>query len=141
MAWCIATTEGQILLEGGGLLPGNLADQGSYCSEAGGILGSITVCERVEKIMPPVSKYAITVACDGESALYQCLSQDPDKVSSFAKHADLISRIQDRKKKLNCQVTPVHVKGHQNEVQGLRSLSMMEILNVKMDDLANRVLK
>ena len=137
LAWCIATKKGKLILEGGGLIPGKKDDQGSYRSEAGGLLGPITVAQILEKIQPPPQHYEMTIACDGESALYQSIQLDPEKVSSAIKHADLISRIQDRKKPLKGRFIPIHVKGHQDEKSS--SLTILEQLNVKMDDLAKRI--
>ena len=43
MAWCLATKSGTIVLKGGGLIPGGRKAQGSYRSEAAGLLGLITI--------------------------------------------------------------------------------------------------
>ena len=137
-AWCLSTIRGHIVVEGGGLIPGTKDNQSAYRSEAGGILGSITFCQIVENLQPPEEQYNLTIACDGEGALYQCLQLDPEKVSSKIAHADMISRIQDRKKSLHCIIKPVHVMGHQEKTK--KNLSMIETLNVKMDDLAERIM-
>ena len=41
MAWCLATSSGTVLMEGGGLIPGEPSTQCSYHSEAGGLLFTI----------------------------------------------------------------------------------------------------
>ena len=138
-AWCFATSSGSILLEGGGMIPGTTGHQGAYRSEAGGLLGIATVLSTLDSIFPPPSEYKITIACDGESALYQCLQMPKEKISSSLKHYDIISRVQDKLSQSSCKPVPIHVRGHQDD-KSKSPLSILEKLNVRMDALAKRIM-
>ena len=77
------------------------------------------------------------VACDGESALYRCLIGGRGRLSSSIKHCDIIAKCHDRIDKLICSIVPTHVRGHQ-DWKG-KQLTILEKINVKMDDLAKRI--
>ena len=138
MAWCLATTDGTILMEGGGLIPGEFFTHCSYRSEAGGILGIITVVGILEKLLVATpAPYPLIIACDGESALYRSLVGGREKLNSSAKHCDLLSRIHDRKDVLRASITPTHVYGHRDDYS--ENLTILEKLNIRMDRLAKRI--
>ncbi len=137
--WCLATKQGAVLLEGGGLIPGLKGQQSAYRSECGGILGSVTVCLILVSLLAPPDKYTFQIACDGEGALYQCISMPRDKISSSMAHADIISRVKDRLLGLSCNVIASHVSGHQDD-KSKKTLSVLERLNVRMDSLAEKIM-
>ena len=138
MAWCLATTSGTILIEGGGLIPGESDTQCSYRSEAGGLLGIVTIISILENLLVErPESYTLPVACDGESALYRSLIGGREKLNSSAKHCDLISRIHDRKDTLMADILPIHVYGHRDDFAD--NLTVLEKLNVRMDKIAKRI--
>ena len=138
MGWCLATKQGRIVLKGGGLIPGDKSIQGSYRSEAGGLLALVTVIQALEKhhggVIPV---YSMTLACDGESALYRSLTGGRDKLNTSVKHSDLLSRTHDRKDVLRSDITPRHVYGHRDDLS--TNLTVLEKLNVRMDTLAKAI--
>ena len=138
MGWCFATKSGQIVLKGGGLIPGGKAAQGSYRSEAGGLLALVTIIQCLERRYgKPIKPYSMTLACDGESALYRSLTGGRDKLNTSVKHADILSRTHDRKDTLQLLITPVHVYGHRDDLS--THLTVLEKLNVRMDKLAKAI--
>ena len=138
MAWCLATKDGFIVLKGGGLIPGHKSAQGSYRSEAGGLLALVTIIQQLEKAsVHPISPYSMKLACDGESALYRSLTAGRERLNTSVKHADLLSRTHDRKDELTVDIDPVHVYGHRDDVA--MNLTTLESLNVSMDKLAKAI--
>ena len=111
-AWCLATASGSILMAGGGMIPGHKGHQSAYRSKAGGILGPVTICCVLESLFKPSNNHPLVIACDGEGALFRSVSMPREKVSSSLKHADLISRVQDRLCKTKYIPQPIHVHGH-----------------------------
>ena len=62
-----------------------------------------------------------------------------EKVSSSLKHADLISRVQDRLCKTKCIPQPIHVHGHMDD-KSRKPLTLLEKLNIRMDTLAKQIM-
>ena len=138
MAWCLATTSGKVLIEGGGLIPGEALTHCSYRSETGGLLAIVTVVRILEGLLVTrPAPYPLPIACDGESALYRSLIGGREKLNCSAKHCDMISRIHDRKDTLSAKILPVHVYGHRDEYS--ENLTVFEKLNIRMDGLAKRI--
>ena len=138
MGWCLACrSTGDIVLRGGGLIPGTKDLQCSYRSEAGGLLASTTVLQILENVLEITTPYNQIVACDGESALYRCLIAGREKLSTSVKHCDIISRCHDRMALLVGTIIPEHVRGHQ-ESKGV-NLTILEKINIKMDHLAKKI--
>ena len=138
MGWCLATKLGKIVLKGGGLIPGGKAAQGSYRSEAGGLLALVTIIQCLEqRFGANIAPYSMVLACDGEGALYRSLTGGRDKLNTSVKHADILSRTHDRKDAMKSHLTPVHVYGHRDDLS--KNLTVLERLNVKMDNLAKAI--
>ena len=126
-------------MEGGGLIPGEPSTHCSYCSEAGGLLGIVTILGILLEslLVSQPTAYPIPIVCDGESALYCSLVGGRERLNSSAKHCDLLSRIHDRKDKLCANILPVHVYGHRDDFAD--DLTVLEKLNVRMDQIAKRI--
>ena len=138
MGWCLATLSGQIVLKGGGLIPGGKKYQGSYRSEAGGLLALVTIIQKLEqRYGKEIQPYSMTIACDGESALYRSLTGGREKLNTSVKHSDILSRTHDRKDSLRTEIVPVHVYGHRDDLTS--NLTILERLNVQMDKLAKAI--
>ena len=140
-AWVIQSTVTGDRMVGGGIVPGLLLDHNSYRSELGGLLGIVIFLRAVEMITrPPITPLAaaLTIACDGKSALYKSLLTAKCHFSSKNKACDIISAIIDHHQKLHISLCPEHVEGHRDR-QG-NQLTLLEQLNVEMDDLAKRIL-
>jgi len=138
MGWCLATLSGKIVLQGGGLIPGGRDSQGSYRSEAGGLLALVTIIQALEEKYPgTIEPYTMKLACDGESALYRSLTGGREKLNTSIKHSDILSRTHDRKDAIRSLLLPVHVYGHRDDIS--QNLSVLELLNVRMDKLAKAI--
>ena len=79
----------------------------------------------------------MSLACDGESALYRSLTGGREKLNTSVKHSDILSRTHDRKDSLQTIINPVHVYGHRDDVA--MNLTVLELLNVAMDKLAKAI--
>ena len=135
-AWIFRSPTSEI--KGGGVIPGPEGASTSYRGELGGLLGLVVILLAMERLFPPKESYSITIACDGESALYRALCTDREYFSTAYPCTDVIARIIAIKEKLRARLVPVHVTGHQDE-RGC-TLTKLEALNVRMDGLAKEIL-
>lgn len=124
--------------KGGGVVPSPSGVSSAYRGELGGLLGILIVIWSLEQLIPPHRPYRIQVACDGKSALFQALLTPRDQFNSRQKSFDIISKIIDIRDQLAAEITPIHVKGHQDKVT--TQLTTLEALNVRMDNLAKEIL-
>ena len=125
--------------KGGGVIPSPPGTSSAYRGELGGLLGLLLVVWSLETLIPPRDAYNITVACDGKSALFQALLTSREQFNSRQKSFDLISSIISIRESLCADITPIHVHGHQDTVH--KTLSRLEILNIRMDNLAKEILQ
>ena len=125
--------------KGGGVVPGPIGFSNAYRGELGGLLGQLLVIQALEQCYPPNRQYSIKVACDGKSALFKSLLSSRDNFTSRNKSFDLIAQIITLQESIQGKLIPVHVYGHQDEER--HALSDIEVLNVRMDTLANEILQ
>ena len=97
--------------------PGTPDKQSAYRSELMGILLSVVVCRGLCEFyrVPTDSTTAVTIACDGESALRQGIMEAEAPLRTSAQHYDLILAIRLHLKHISVSVTPHHVLGHQQD--------------------------
>ena len=135
--WILSTPE-ELEMEGSGLIPGTVLDHSAYRGELGGVLAQILVLSKIEARHPGPKTYNITIACDGESALYKSLTTHRSKLSSTDKAFDILTRVADIRGTLRARLNPVHVDGHVDDTG--RALTFIEKLNCRMDGLAKRTM-
>ena len=123
---------------GGGVVPGPEGQSSAYRGELGGLLGQLVIIWSIEQRAPPPAPYTIPIACDGKSALFKSLLISRESFSSQHKCFDLISQIIVLREGIRGKLKPTHVYGHQDDTG--RSLTSLEILNVRMDALAKEIL-
>ena len=136
-AWTISFDTAE-RARGGGVVPGPLGDNNAYRAELGGLLGQLLVLESIERLVPPQESYSIRVACDGKSALFRSMITSREEFNSRQKCFDLISAIISIRGRLRGTIHPIHVYGHQDDVN--TSLTQLEVLNVEMDSLAKAIM-
>lgn len=132
-------TAGEFEIRGGGCIPTPDKNSTAYRAELGGLLGLILVLLMLETLFPPEETYAITIGCDGKSALHKALTGDKEYFNASTPSFDLIARIHSLRARLKATITPEHVRGHQDR-RG-KVLTYMETLNVRMDTLAKEILQ
>jgi len=133
-AWTIKaeTSENQIVCTG--YTPGVERDQSAYRSELFGLWGILYTVKKFTTDMG-ITNGAMTIACDGLSALKQ--AQNPQHTDPSAAHYDLIGAIRWLRDAIPVQITFEHVKGHQDNGQSL-ALSRTAWMNIKMDTQAKQ---
>ncbi len=82
-----------------------------------------------------ITNGAMTIACDGLSALKQ--AQNPQHANPSTAHYDLIGAIRRLQDELPVQITFEYVKGHQDNGQSL-ALSWTAWMNIEMDAWAKQ---
>ena len=123
-----------VVLDKGGVIPGSKNDQSAYRSELGGQLGIAAVISSIT--LPSDVPTNSIMACDGLSALDQITASKTDfKVKG--KHFDIISITCDLLTNTNLKVIPIHVYGHQDNLN--RSLTFLEQFNCQMDTMAKHI--
>jgi len=132
-AWILSSADGSSWIEGGGIVPGTLADLNSYRTELGGLLG-ISVGIACLKHLLPTTKHYMLTACDNLEALRK-VTADRTRVKTTWKSVDIISQILDVWSTQHCTPAPQHVYGHQDDKR-TGPLTFIEHLNVRMDKLA-----
>ena len=137
-AWIIVFARG-IEAAGGGIVPGPEQHNSSYRAELGGLYAQLAVLRAFEMSGYHTHGNVVTIACDGKSALFKSLVISRPHFSSRHKCYDIISRIIEIKESLQCQIRPCHVKGHQDSKH--KKLSRVERLNIRMDKLAEEILR
>ena len=125
-------------LKGGGAVPGPEGCSNAYRGELGGLLGQLLIIYTLEQVCPPQNPYTVPIACDGESALFRAILATREDFTSTHLSFDLISQIMVLRENIRGVLEPIHVKGHQDEEKAC--LSEVEILNVRMDQLAKEIL-
>jgi hypothetical protein len=75
------------------------------------------------------------IVCDNEGALYKS-SYRPLRIKNGAKQADLLRALRSLKLHKQFQFRYQHVDSHQDKYKTWRQLSLLEQLNVKVDELA-----
>ena len=136
-AWIFRSST--VEMKGGGVIPGPTGESNSYRGELGGLLGLVLILLVMEMTIPPTHTYTVTLACDGESALYKALCTDREYFNTTHPCVDLISRIIALRENLRARIIPTHVAGHQDERGG--TLTPLAALNVRMDSLAKEILQ
>ena len=131
-AWIISTPDCEEFICGGGTIPGPKEAYNSHRSEAGGITGGSCAFFLLSQILPKHPP-TLTAACDGISALKH-YSTDLQWIKTSQKSADFASITAQVGQDLDTVITPVHVKGHQDNEMGPRT--NLETLNIHMDKLA-----
>ena len=86
--------------------------------------------------LPQKAHPSLTIACDGKSALEK-VAIDSASIHCNQKHIDFISMISELWNTSKFRITKKHVYGHQ-DITG-RELSMLELLNCKMDIKAKEI--
>ena len=89
-AWIVSTPDGSEWIEGVGVIPGATDSQSAYRSELGRLLGLLLFLHSID--LPPCPRPAITIACDGKSALTQ-IGKHKRSIKSNSTHIDLISAL------------------------------------------------
>jgi hypothetical protein len=124
-------------IEGVLQVPGTEAESTSHRSELGGLYGIVTVVECLA-LHYKITKGAIEVGCDGESALRAFDLDyffDPQQADF-----DLLSSIQNRIRESSITWTPKHVLGHQ-DLHNPGDIDYWAALNIKMDAMAKEYWK
>ena len=137
-AWVISFAQG-IEAVGGGIVPGPEQHNSSYRAELGGLYAQLLVLRAFEMSGYSTHGQTVTIACDGKSALFKSLVISRPHFSTRHKCYDIISRIIEVKESLRCQISPYHVRGHQDSKR--KKLNRIEKLNVRMDKLAEDILR
>ena len=134
-AWILSSPDGREWIEGGGIIPGEDTDQGSYRSELGGQCG-IAVAVDCLVLPDPLTgePYHITTICDGLAALNK-VGICKEYIKTSGKHVDLISIITSLWTSSSFTPTTEHIYAHQDE-NNVSPLSMKANLNCKMDSIA-----
>ena len=132
--WVIETKEGERVINGSLVTPGDADVQGSHRSELAGILGGIhkinQACKRFN-----INEGKVLVGCDGKGAI-DALQYEHDIIKSSRQHYDLISSITNIMNESNITWERQHVKGHQDDLFEYHQLSRLEQLNVAADLIA-----
>ena len=115
------------------MVPGHPEDQSAYRSELCGILG-IMLSLRCLSQQYDISGGAITIACDGLSAIRKALDADSN-FSSRSSQFDLLSAIESIALELPISIHWRHVDGHQDDGR-IGPLDRWEALNCEMDQAA-----
>jgi hypothetical protein len=117
------------------ITPGNSSDQSAYRSELAGIYGIACTIWYLH------SKHglsgSITVGCNGLSALRQA-QKSTDFVDPNTPQYDLIMAIRTVISQSCWQWDWIHVKGHQDDTNGLEELDQWSLWNIQMDAEAKR---
>ena len=136
-AWIL--TFGDYTAKGGGIVPGPEGMSSAYRGELGGLLGQLLAIWALEQCHPPTKPYSVQIACDGQSALFKALTANRQSFTSRHKSFDIISQITVLQEQINGTLVPVHVYGHQDELN--KKLSNLETLNIRMDSMAKEILQ
>ena len=117
-------------------VPGIAEDQSAYRSELAGIYAiACTVEDLCEH--HNITRGAVTIACDGESALYKSMDEQ-HRIKSKHKHFDLIMAIKSKLKTSPITWHWRHVHGHQDIKHGItfEEMDRWAQLNMIVDRLA-----
>lgn len=137
-AWIVSSPDGAEWIQGGGIIPGEDAEQNSYRSELGGALGVAIIMDYIQlPVLPPLSKYNIKFCCDGLSAL-QIVNTEAVYIKSSGKSVDLISMTSEVWRQSKYELVKEHVYAHQDEDEHYGPLTIESTLNCKADLLAKR---
>jgi len=131
-AWTIEGRSSEDQIVSIGYTPGSEMDQSAYWSELFRLWGILFMTLRFIKDNN-ITQGAVTIACDGLSALKQAQYRGPTDPNTA--HYDIISAIRSIRDKLPKDITFEHVQGHQDNGQSL-ALSRVAWMNIEMDGRA-----
>ena len=131
-AWIIETEKQDATVSGVAVSPGNGKIQSAYRSELLGLLASIEMIEIMAKKFE-IKEGGYTLACDGKSALKKAIDAHPNWQSPKQQHADLLSAIATLTANSPLTISPLHVKGHQDDILPFNMLTRPAQLNVICD--------
>ena len=117
-------------------VPGIEEDQSAYRSELAGLYAIVCAVEDICKYHH-IDKGSITIACDGESALYRSMDEE-SRVKSKQKQFDIITAIKSKLRSSQITWRWRHVHGHQDTKKGLTydQMDRWAQLNTIVDRLA-----
>jgi len=110
-AWIIEGATSSNRIQGTMLTPGNPSNHSAFWSEVAGLYGILLTLQRL-LATDPMASGQLDIACDGHSVLDHL--QSKKSINPFAAHADLLNACQQMEQLLPCQVTYLHIKGHQD---------------------------
>jgi predicted RNA-binding Zn-ribbon protein involved in translation (DUF1610 family) len=133
-AWILHVSD-SCIIKGKCITPGDPECQSAFRSELAGLYGIAATVRYLERKY--IKTGAITVACDGLSALQQA-QRVHDFVNPNEPQYDLILAIRSIVADSSWQWTWRHVKGHQDDATEFQSLDFWGQWNSKMDSEAKR---
>ena len=121
-------------------IPSNDRTYGAYRAECSGILGILTALNILCKHYS-ITQGAITLGCDGLSALQSIVLKTKERYSPNGEHSDIISSALHLKEILPIEIKATHILGHQDEHVAFENLTRLEQMNVRMDAMAKYIVR
>ena len=111
-------------------VPGHEDEQDAYRSELAGLYGILVVIKQLESYCNRIGGHII-IACDGKGALFKAFDTLKN-VSTKSPHYDILGGIHSLRKCIDCNIIPIHVKGHQDELN-MKDINRLGVLNIECD--------
>ena len=114
-AWIIESQDKTASISGVSIFPGPRSIQSAYRSKVLGLLATMETINILAKKFD-INSGGCTIACNGSSALQKALDKDKNWRLSKHLHADLLSATTSILQESPIAFSPMHVKGHQDDV-------------------------
>ena len=139
-SWIIESQNKEASISGVALSPGPMHIQSAYRSELLGLLANLEMINILSKKFDITSE-GCTIACNSLSALKKALDKERNWRTSKQLHADILSATTSILQEYPIEFSPMHVKGHQDEVLPYNMLTRPAQLNVICDYNAKDAMK